>query len=108
MYYGQPLGVVVADSQHAADKGAAAVQVAYNSISSPVISVDDAIAAKTQFPPTVPEIVVGTPDRALFVGFRLIKLKLFYILTVRHEFCYNTDRQPYRLCLTSTIYRYKS
>ncbi|XP_052766428.1 xanthine dehydrogenase-like [Mya arenaria] len=65
MYYGQPIGMVVAESQTLADKAARLVKVNYNSISAPVITVDDAIAAKTFFPQPTPPIVVGDPDQAI-------------------------------------------
>ncbi|WAR19141.1 XDH-like protein, partial [Mya arenaria] len=65
MYYGQPIGMVVAESQTLADKAARLVNVTYNSISAPVITVDDAIAAKTFYPQPMPAIVVGDPDTAI-------------------------------------------
>ncbi|XP_045174786.2 xanthine dehydrogenase-like [Mercenaria mercenaria] len=65
MYYGQSLALVIAESQDAADQGARAVKVTYNSIQTPVITIDDAIAAKTYFKKPLPDITFGTPDQAI-------------------------------------------
>ena len=60
-YYGQVLGMVIADTQAHADAAAELVQVTYSSINtSPLIDLEDAIAAKS-FYPSIPQAPIPSP-----------------------------------------------
>ncbi|KAG0611483.1 hypothetical protein M758_7G144100 [Ceratodon purpureus] len=48
-YYGQPLGLIVADSKRVADEAAKLVDVEYTDIQKPILTFDDAIAANSFF-----------------------------------------------------------
>ncbi|CAH1231902.1 XDH [Branchiostoma lanceolatum] len=63
-YAGQPVALVIADTQAHADAMAKAVQVAYTDIKPPILSIQDAIAAES-FHPNVSEMVKGDPKGAL-------------------------------------------
>ncbi|XP_060599195.1 uncharacterized protein LOC132752826 [Ruditapes philippinarum] len=65
MYYGQSLALVVAESQAIAEEGAAAVKVTYNNIKTPVLTIDDAIAANTYFKKPYQDITIGHPDQVI-------------------------------------------
>lgn len=55
----------IIESQEIADEAARLVQVTYNSVKPPVLTIDDAIAAKTFCNKPMPDIIIGTPDRML-------------------------------------------
>ncbi|XP_035691294.1 xanthine dehydrogenase-like [Branchiostoma floridae] len=63
-YAGQPVALVIADTQVHADAMAKAVQVTYTDMKPPILTIQDAIATKS-FHPNVKEVVKGDPKGAL-------------------------------------------
>ncbi|XP_078599022.1 uncharacterized protein LOC144874584 isoform X2 [Branchiostoma floridae x Branchiostoma japonicum] len=63
-YAGQPVALVIADTQVHADAMAKAVQVTYTDMKPPILTIQDAIATKS-FHPNVKEVVKGNPKGAL-------------------------------------------
>ncbi len=63
LHYGQPIGVVVADTEHAAKRAAALVNVKYGELHEPVLSIDEAIRTNSFYANT-PTLAQGNPDEA--------------------------------------------
>eukprot|EP00058_Branchiostoma_floridae_P011134 XP_002596622.1 hypothetical protein BRAFLDRAFT_78483 [Branchiostoma floridae] len=63
-FAGQPVALVIADTQVHADAMAKAVQVTYTDIKTPILTIQDAITAES-FHPIVKEVVKGDPKGAL-------------------------------------------
>ncbi|XP_035690573.1 xanthine dehydrogenase-like isoform X4 [Branchiostoma floridae] len=63
-YAGQPLALVIADTQVHADAMAKAVQVTYTDMKPPILTIQDAISAEF-FHPNVQEVIKGDPKGAL-------------------------------------------
>ncbi|XP_055334051.1 uncharacterized protein LOC129585412 [Paramacrobiotus metropolitanus] len=64
LFAGQPVAVVVATSRDAAEAGAKAVKVTYANVKSPLLTCQDAIDAKSFFPP-VNDLVIGDAASAI-------------------------------------------
>ncbi|KAI8507313.1 hypothetical protein Bbelb_146930 [Branchiostoma belcheri] len=64
LYAGQPVALVIADTQARAYAMANAVQVTYTDLKPPILTIQDAIAAQS-FHPIVKEVVKGDPKGAL-------------------------------------------
>lgn len=62
--YGQLLGLVVATSQLLADMGSRLVQVQYSNQGTPIVDIDQAVAANSYFPGAPAPITVGDVDSA--------------------------------------------
>ena len=54
IYYGQPIGLIIADSQLHAEDAAKFVKVNYTNIQTPIITIDDAIENNSYFPNSGP------------------------------------------------------
>jgi len=66
VHHGQPLGIIVASSQRVALEAAALVKVTYADVStSPILTLDDAIAKQSFFNKTPDTLSVGDADAAL-------------------------------------------
>ncbi|KAL4225427.1 hypothetical protein ACF0H5_016117 [Mactra antiquata] len=65
MFCGQSLALVVAESQEATEKAAKLVTCTYNSIQTPLVSIDAAISAGSFAKKVMPDIVTGDPDQAI-------------------------------------------
>jgi len=59
LYAGQPVGMIVADTQRHADEAAKYVTVQYKNIKTPILTIDEAISHKSFFP--VPETLYDSP-----------------------------------------------
>ncbi|XRB00334.1 xanthine dehydrogenase [Pycnococcus provasolii] len=66
-FHGQPLGIVVSTSRSLAQAAASLVQVSYSDVRKPILTFDDAEAARSYFdvPPTASTIKVGDAEAAL-------------------------------------------
>jgi len=60
IYYGQPIGLIVADTQAHADEAAKFVAVKYTNIQTPIITIQQAIAAGSFFPEPNPALTVNS------------------------------------------------
>ena len=56
------IGIFI-ETQAIADKAAKLVKVSYSAVQTPIVNIDDAIAAKSFFKKPIPAFVVGNPDR---------------------------------------------
>lgn len=66
-YAGQPVALVVADSQAAANEIASSVQIKYKNVQKPIVSLEEAIEKKQFFPSEVPDNIIGDVE-ATFIG----------------------------------------
>ncbi|KAK3726979.1 hypothetical protein QZH41_014709, partial [Actinostola sp. cb2023] len=65
LYAGQALGLIVADTQRHADEAALVVKVTYKEIKTPILTIPQAIAAKSFFPSVADPLVVGDAEGAI-------------------------------------------
>ncbi|XP_015777058.1 PREDICTED: indole-3-acetaldehyde oxidase-like [Acropora digitifera] len=65
IYAGQALGIIVADTQRHADEAAKAVRVTYKEQKPPILTIDEAIAAKSFFDPQAKTLTKGDADTAI-------------------------------------------
>ncbi|XP_068702018.1 xanthine dehydrogenase/oxidase-like [Montipora foliosa] len=65
LYAGQALALIVADTQHHADDAAKAVKVTYKEQKPPILTIDEAIAAKSFFDPQAKPLLKGDADTAI-------------------------------------------
>ncbi|PRP80730.1 hypothetical protein PROFUN_11470 [Planoprotostelium fungivorum] len=65
LYVGQPIGVVIADSQRHADEAALLVSVTYKDVKTPIMSLDDAIQKNSFQNSGQPPVKFGDVDGAL-------------------------------------------
>ncbi|XP_065067041.1 uncharacterized protein LOC135692714 isoform X3 [Rhopilema esculentum] len=63
-YYGQPIALVIANSQRNAEKIAKMVKVKYSNVKEPVTTLEEAIRKKCFHPTRFPDIKVGDTDAA--------------------------------------------
>eukprot|EP01116_Phalansterium_solitarium_P016706 TRINITY_DN393_c0_g2_i1.p1 TRINITY_DN393_c0_g2~~TRINITY_DN393_c0_g2_i1.p1 ORF type:complete len:1372 (-),score=562.47 TRINITY_DN393_c0_g2_i1:226-4341(-) len=59
LYYGQVIGVVVADTQRHADAAAKLVSVTYTNVQTPLLTIQDAITANSFYEPDIPPLSQG-------------------------------------------------
>jgi xanthine dehydrogenase/oxidase len=64
-YNGQAIGLVVAETQEAANAATNAVKITYKNIKKPILNVFDAINASSFFPKPVNDFIYGDPDSAI-------------------------------------------
>ncbi|KAL8593330.1 hypothetical protein ACOMHN_009983 [Nucella lapillus] len=64
-YAGQPLGIVLAESQQLADEAAQRVVVRYRNVQTPILSIQQGIAADSFHPAKLQPKIVGNPEGAL-------------------------------------------
>lgn len=77
VYAGQPVAMVLAETQLQADAAAAAVVVTYRGVQKPILTIDDAIAAGSLLPAPCNDIVVGNPKGAIAGSPRTISGKVY-------------------------------
>ncbi|XP_005106600.1 xanthine dehydrogenase 1 isoform X2 [Aplysia californica] len=65
VYNGQPIGIIVADTETTAQTGASMVQVTYKDIQEPIVDIMDGIQKKSFFPNPPPPVVVGDAKGAI-------------------------------------------
>ncbi|XP_043920190.1 xanthine dehydrogenase-like [Protopterus annectens] len=65
LYNGQTIALCVADSSDTARQMTSRVKVMYKDVKPPIITVDDAIAKQSFFPPTQDDLIVGDPEGAI-------------------------------------------
>ncbi|XP_055901172.1 uncharacterized protein LOC106056807 [Biomphalaria glabrata] len=65
LYAGQPLGIIVADTETMAQTGASLVQVTYKNVKPVIVDVEQAVQQKSFFPNPPPPTQVGDPKGAI-------------------------------------------
>ncbi|XP_020903902.1 xanthine dehydrogenase isoform X2 [Exaiptasia diaphana] len=73
LYAGQAVGLIIADSQCNADAAALAVKVTYKNVQSPILTIQQAIAAKSFYPNIADPLVVGDAKGAIKASSHVIK-----------------------------------
>ncbi|XP_035826275.1 indole-3-acetaldehyde oxidase [Aplysia californica] len=63
-FAGQPVGMIVAETQSLANAAAQKVKMTYSDIQTPILSVEESIAAGREYPFPQSEKIVGEPDEA--------------------------------------------
>ncbi|KAH9519689.1 aryl-alcohol oxidase 1 [Bulinus truncatus] len=61
-YAGQPIGIIVAETQAAAEEGARKVKVTYGDVQKPILDLEEAIEKNTIFTPATTERIVGDAE----------------------------------------------
>ncbi|XP_066268462.1 uncharacterized protein [Branchiostoma lanceolatum] len=72
LYAGQPVALVVADTQSHADAMAKAVKVTYTDLKPPILTIQDAIAAQSFFPSNDQEVIKGDAEGAIAAASRVV------------------------------------
>ncbi|KAI3390062.1 hypothetical protein SNEBB_005211 [Seison nebaliae] len=90
LFYGQPVGLVIAESMNAAYRAAYQVKVKYMNVNlNPIITLQQAIDKKNFFPTPVNPIIIGNADEAI----KNSPIQLTETLTLGGQYHYYLEKQ---------------